>query len=131
MLLDIPAEIWNNDLMKTCSKCKAVKSLEDFYLYRKSRASSKKYYQAHCKICDHIRHKKYRKNNTEKLKTQMLVRHRFRLYGISEEEYRNMILSQNNLCAICNEPSIKTLHIDHSHETGKVRGLLCNTVIRG
>jgi hypothetical protein len=38
-----------------------------------------------------------------------------------------MILSQNNLCAICNNPSKnKALAIDHNHKTGEVRGLLCH-----
>ena len=56
----------------------------------------------------------------------MLIRHRFREYGLTEEEYNNMVLSQNNLCAICNNPSNnKALAIDHNHKTGEVRGLLC------
>jgi Recombination endonuclease VII len=35
---------------------------------------------------------------------------------------------QNNLCAICSAPAKqnKTLSIDHCHETGKIRGLLCS-----
>lgn len=54
-------------------------------------------------------------------------------YGLSEEEYQKMLNQQKGLCAICNEPEIRTrngktqtLHIDHNHITGEVRALLCS-----
>jgi len=56
--------------------------------------------------------------------------HLKRLYGISEEEYDNLLVSQDFRCAVCREES-KTLgknarlHVDHDHLTGRVRGLLC------
>lgn len=37
-----------------------------------------------------------------------------------------MLDQQNNRCAICEEPLPKRFHIDHSHTTGKVRGILCH-----
>ncbi len=44
-----------------------------------------------------------------------------------------MLNKQNSLCAICHGPETRRnqyglclLHIDHNHETGKVRGLLCH-----
>jgi hypothetical protein len=46
-----------------------------------------------------------------------------------------MVISQENKCAICREhetckdskrPGIRRLSIDHSHKTGKTRGLLCH-----
>lgn len=48
-------------------------------------------------------------------------------YGITLEEYQNMIKKQNNVCKICGGKSKtgKRLTIDHDHQTGKVRGLLC------
>jgi hypothetical protein len=45
-------------------------------------------------------------------------------YGISLEIYRQMVKNQHGRCAICNKHA--TLIVDHSHGTGKVRGLLCN-----
>jgi hypothetical protein len=53
---------------------------------------------------------------------------RIRSYGISTEEYDQMLLDQNGVCYICNKkPSDKrALDIDHNHETGEVRGLLCS-----
>lgn len=51
-----------------------------------------------------------------------------RNYGLSEEEYDAMLVSQGGVCAICGTDSPigkGGLHIDHDHVTGKVRGLLC------
>ena len=46
--------------------------------------------------------------------------------GLEEGEYEALLQSQNGLCAICGEPAgAKRLSIDHDHETGSVRGLLC------
>jgi len=47
-----------------------------------------------------------------------------RLYGITIDDYASLVESQESKCAICNETP-KTLYVDHNHETGKVRGLLC------
>lgn len=53
---------------------------------------------------------------------------KFAKYGITEEEYLEMFNKQGGTCAICGGPPDtrwKMLAIDHNHETGKVRGLLC------
>lgn len=58
-------------------------------------------------------------------------------YGISLDDYNRMHEAQNGLCAICGEPekvyrgSRPELAVDHCHETGRVRGLLCNACNRG
>ena len=55
-------------------------------------------------------------------------RFRFKTYGITEEQYQEMIVRQGNRCAICHktaEENKQALAIDHCHDTGKVRGLLC------
>jgi transposase-like protein len=52
-------------------------------------------------------------------------------YGISLDEYAVLKESQGGVCAICELPpkngktSTSALHVDHDHETGRVRGLLC------
>jgi hypothetical protein len=122
-------------IKKMCATCKIAKPFEDFYEGYKAKkqryTSNKKYLHSRCKECDHARNRVYHNKNREKITKQMLVSHRRRLYGITEEEYNNMILSQNNLCAICNRPSNKTLHVDHNHTTGKIRGLLCSNCNTG
>ena len=53
-------------------------------------------------------------------------------YGIDESDYRKMELGQNGRCAICKRLPSETdkrhrrLTVDHNHQTGKVRGLLCD-----
>lgn len=59
-----------------------------------------------------------------------------RKYGLTIEEYNQMVSDQDNRCAICdNTPSTKDLghklHIDHDHKTGKVRELLCSDCNKG
>lgn len=51
-------------------------------------------------------------------------------YGLTPESFNELLEKQNNLCAICFKPSKQRLHIDHSHETGLVRGLLCGNCNR-
>lgn len=51
-----------------------------------------------------------------------------RHYGMTKEEYEVLFKSQNGVCAICSKPQSKgrRLAVDHDHETGEVRGLLCD-----
>ena len=51
---------------------------------------------------------------------------RFR-YKINVEDFEVLLKKQNNKCAICQLESIDILHVDHDHETGKIRGLLCKS----
>jgi hypothetical protein len=47
-------------------------------------------------------------------------------YGLLPEQYEALVDRQDGLCAICRKPPGKrALHIDHNHETGAIRGLLC------
>ena len=53
--------------------------------------------------------------------------HLKRKYGITIEQYDEMLASQGGVCAICERepnPNI-SLHVDHDHETGRIRGLTC------
>ena len=49
-------------------------------------------------------------------------------YGIDEKEYQRLLALQNGACAICKErcSTWSRLSVDHDHNTGRVRGLLCN-----
>ena len=49
-----------------------------------------------------------------------------RTYGITAEQYDEMFEAQGGVCAICGRPPKNMpLNVDHDHETGEVRGLLC------
>lgn len=53
-------------------------------------------------------------------------------FGMTAEDYAQMVAVQGGTCAICRRPEtavrngrVKALAVDHDHATGKVRGLLC------
>lgn len=55
-----------------------------------------------------------------------------RYYGMTGEEYGEMLAAQHGLCAICNKPETamfndapKAMHVDHCHATNQIRALLC------
>lgn len=52
-------------------------------------------------------------------------------YKMTPKEYDEMAEKQDNSCLICNRETLGKLHIDHDHNTGKVRGLLCGSCNRG
>lgn len=69
--------------------------------------------------------------NTEKKRAHRRLLER---YGLSEAEYDAMLTRQGSVCAACQRPetrpvrkdgSIRRLSVDHCHDSGKVRGLLC------
>ena len=52
-------------------------------------------------------------------------------YGLTLESYDAMLAEQGGACKICGgKPSDRRLMVDHDHETGLVRGLLCNNCNR-
>ena len=67
----------------------------------------------------------------KKIEKKANYKTRFQVYGITEEEYRFLVVQQDNKCGICGRPFIDTPHIDHNHETGEVRGLLCSKCNKG
>ncbi len=67
---------------------------------------------------DGVCRKCYKKQNMFKF----LLRHR---YGTTLEWYRQRLDEQGGVCAICKGVSLKRLGVDHNHQTGEVRGLLC------
>lgn len=56
-------------------------------------------------------------------------------YGLTPEGYEALFEAQSGLCAICRRDDGQTkhgmLHVDHDHDSGRVRGLLCSTCNTG
>jgi len=53
--------------------------------------------------------------------------HRQRSCLVSRQDYQLLLAAQNGVCALCfGAPTKRALHLDHDHETGRVRGLLCH-----
>lgn len=60
-------------------------------------------------------------------KEEIKFRRIFLAYGLTKEDYMSKLVSQKHVCAVCELPnSIKSLAVDHCHNTSKVRGLLCD-----
>lgn len=77
-----------------------------------------------CRPCRDETAAKWRAKNVEYAKKS-----RFKnLYGITVEEADEMARQQDGKCKICLQPpaNVRGLHVDHDHQTGKVRGLLCS-----
>lgn len=79
----------------------------------------------------------YREKNREKLNERARVRYhshreeeldriRMRKYGISGEMFRELTKKQKGKCPICSRLLLKNPSVDHDHNSGKIRGLICN-----
>lgn len=89
---------------KVCSTCKVEKPVSEF---RFSKVQND--YISQCKL--HIKLRNIR-----------------RKFGISEEQYFELLRKQGSKCAICGKqplPGEIALAVDHDHETNRIRGLLC------
>lgn len=84
------------------------------------------------RTCHYNRVKEWGSTNPEARK-RIYDRSRLKTtYGLSKEE-ADWVLDYDGACFLCGGYSSdgKRLHVDHCHETGKVRGLLCNHCNRG
>lgn len=71
----------------------------------------------------------YYRNNPEKYRAYNLAR-----YGITPAEYDRLLASQGGVCACCGAAANrdgKRLFVDHDHETGTIRGIICINCNRG
>lgn len=104
---------------KTCSKCGEEKPTDDFYLYRRS-----------CKKCMRAYQRDFAASRPHYHRNRNLLTR----YGISVEEYQSLLANQNFACPICEVEISETLEykgkrsvvVDHNHDTGEVRGVLCS-----
>lgn len=110
--------------MYTCKKCHIEKPLSEYY----KTTDRKSGHKTICKACiksDPLTEKKkqYMKEYSKKYSLKSK-------YNLTEEDYKQLLINQNHKCAICGtdqeEVLNKKLYVDHDHETGKVRELLCH-----
>lgn len=101
--------------MKLCNKCNEIMiSYQSF-----DKRDNKSYTSYYCRPCQNAANKVYYRKNKE----QVLLKNTLRKYGLTQVELEEL-KAAHLCCAICGND--KKLFIDHDHETGKVRGLLCN-----
>jgi hypothetical protein len=77
--------------------------------------------------------KKYRQNYPNRVKKAVKNSMLKKSYGISLNDYEILHNQQKGLCFLCGLPEIENrlLSVDHDHQTGKVRSLLCNFCNKG
>mgnify|MGYP001767355964 CR=1 FL=1 len=104
---------------KACTHCKVAKPLSEFH-----RATAAKDGRASwCKDCTNSIYREKRKrtySKENKRKWQLKTR-----YDLTPEQVEEMRKMQGGKCALC-PTELKKFHVDHCHNTGKVRGLLCH-----
>jgi hypothetical protein len=83
-----------------------------------------------CRTCSHDHYADTQKDNN---KLSMRTRNLRVKFDLTETEYQQLLKSQQGVCAICGQPETKILRgfllqlcVDHDHDTGVIRGLLCN-----
>lgn len=136
---------------KACRKCGETKPLSEFYRQK----GMKDGHRHNCKACHAAAHKVwYEKNRDdeidrvakwqhankdkvtashrrrraaggEELKRKEREGHLLRKYGLRIRDFETLRMAQLGMCAICRRVEWDRLHVDHDHQTGLVRGLLC------
>lgn len=113
---------------KRCPQCEEVKDTSMFYRNRSYTDGCSSY----CKVCQNKRTAEYARKNRSKIADKdYQLRQR---YGITRSKYDEMLASQRGLCAICGNdgcPTGRRMSVDHDHDTGQVRGLLCSNCNTG
>ena len=116
------------DGMKTCTKCNEIKHYDLFPVRFKNKPEGiRSKYMAYCKSCAVGITKEYRERYDVKYSRQG-KHYEWALkskYNLSRKEYEEILINQNNLCAICKTISEYKLVVDHDHSSNKVRGILC------
>lgn len=77
---------------------------------------------------EHERRANIRRNARRKQNPSIGLRDKLKhRYGLSLDDYHRMLREQGGACAICGRSghTQHRLHVDHDHETGGVRELLC------
>lgn len=103
------------DTMHRCGRCHQVLPKSEFNKRPRPRSALESY----CKSC--------KLESTKN--TRAIYEHRKKLefFGITQNQFDLMSRAQKHCCAICRTPATtRRLSIDHCHNTGKVRGLLCH-----
>lgn len=123
-----------------CTKCRIDRTEEEFPDDSRNRSGKASW----CKNCYRERNRNrvvdpatkahgdrrhYQKHHAKIREQQIDSRLRHR-YGISKDQYDQMVADQEGRCLICDLVPTRTdnkltLHVDHDHSTGVVRGLLC------
>jgi hypothetical protein len=130
---------------RTCKRCFTYKDISHFQPYgyqcRACRTEKQREYvkslppkNAKQILAANEAQKRWRENNPERAKEHSRKTHLKIRFGMTVEQYDEMLKNQNGVCAICYNKCAtgNNLAIDHNHDTQEIRALLCkncNTAI--
>jgi hypothetical protein len=77
------------------------------------------------RVREKARRRAYYDANKEELRARRQFEYLQRSYGLTRADYEALLAAQGGVCPLCGKRSTKTLCVDHCHETGTIRGLLC------
>jgi hypothetical protein len=128
---------------KFCTQCRETKPIADFAPDKRKKSGL----SSACKECRATQSREWRRNHPEQNRKWALVQwhkkprvsrhalHIKRMFGMSADDYKNLLDFQGGVCAICGQKETRhssngkdflPLAVDHDHKTGRVRGLLCS-----
>jgi len=117
----------NDETKRKCKKCNEEKPISSFV--KNPKCSEGRTYE--CISCRNEYMNGVYKEKTYNTKRKHLLK---KNYGMTLEDYNKMWTEQSGKCAICNKHEQElgnVLFVDHCHNTGKVRGLLCRNCNTG
>lgn len=130
----------HNGMERRCADCKIIKPLSDFY-FRKTSGRTVPY--SYCRDCTRDRTRRYKNSHPDSVKASQRRsylkqkekprdysrgwEYKIRTkYGIDAAEYERLFIESGGVCAICGgDNDGERLCVDHCHDTGTIRGLLC------
>lgn len=118
---------------RVCRKCGVEKPLIAFT--KNKRCTDGVTHQ--CKVCTQPKYRQFaieRRHDERFIEARRLSqkKHRAKKYGLTLDQLDALYERARNVCEVCESSPTKTgtssndLHVDHCHETGRVRGLLCS-----
>ena len=118
-------------MLKKCTQCGVIAHTEEeLHLFAISKTCIYNRRNV-CKKCRTLQNKKYPKREKDYYRNNSYKS----LYGITIDDYKDMLVKQGYRCMICGthqDNLKKRLYVDHCHNSNQVRGLLCqscNTLI--
>jgi hypothetical protein len=117
--------------MKKCSQCGKKKKSSEFYACKTLKGGL----HGTCKLCHRANTKSY-EHRTPGRRLGKNLRRKYwpdNSWKDALAIYNSMLKKQDGVCAVCKQPErktafgkLRTLSVDHCHQTGKIRALLCD-----